>query len=205
MSQTLEIKFDDTFSREWDLGIHNEPVVYDENTAHLRSLQFIVPTVQLALTPNKSEIMHGTRITEEQQSSLIQTGIIEDLNLATIEAREDRKSVRYPPITDDPVVKQNFEDNRDDYYKTRLYQHAEDICSHIDGLIQLDKYPLEMFGQYNFIRQLVFKEEDPIIADRLLGQLIILGRSSVPPRQRYEESETIEPTIGSTTRTIEQR
>ena len=99
---------------------------------------------------------------------------------------------------------QNHDDFKEDYYSTRLYQHAEDICQHIDGLIQLDKYPATMFGKYQTIRAVLFKQDNPEMANRLLGQLIIVGWSAIPASKKYEEIENVDPAIQSSTRTIEQ-
>lgn len=180
-------------------------VVYDPKIAEFQEMLNHPITLGLALLPEDlKKPLEAERPTDKESAELVYTGIIEDLNSVTIEAKLDRKAVHNPPITDEPSVRQSFEDNRDDYNASRLYYYAEEICQHIDGLIQLDKYPEHMFGQYKRIRKFLFREKNPIVADRLLGQLIILGRSSVPAKIRYEESESVEPTITSMTRTIEQ-
>lgn len=205
MSQVLELSIDDSFSKNWDEKICMEIQVYDPDLAQLRSYIDKPYTIDLALTPPEISEPLDVTVTDPPQDDKIRTGILEDLNQVCNDAKADRNSVKYPPITDDPTVKNNFDENRDNYYEIRLYHHAEEICTHIDGLIQLDKYPSEIFGKYQTIREYIFKENDHSIADRLLGQLIILGRSVVPPEMKYETMETVEPTISSEIRTVEQK
>ncbi len=202
MSQQ-ELLFDDSFSKEVDRKISTEILPYSPLIAHLRSLREQEVTIEMALTPEKVEDAIGE--SSGKKSNLIETGILDSIVKCLKEADADRKSVRYPPITDDFVVKQNYDDNKDDYYSSRLYQHAEDICQHIDGLIQLDKYPERMFGKYNTIRAVLFKQDEPEKANRLLGQLIIVGWSAIPASKKYEEIENVEPAIQSSVRTTEQQ
>lgn len=196
---------DYSFSKEWDEKHSVNVALFDPRIYVIRKMPENPIVFELALTPDDlKKPLEAERPTDKESAELVYTGIIEDLNTISFEAKVDRKAVHTPPITDEPSIKQSFEDNRDDYNASRLYYYAEEICQHIDGLIQLDKYPEHMFGHYRRIRKFIFREKDPIIADRLLGQLIILGRSSVPAKIRYEETESVEPTITSMARTIEQ-
>ncbi len=104
------------------------------------------------------------------------------------------------------MILQQWEENKDEYYSYRIYDHAEEICTHIEGLIQLDDYPEEKFGKFNQIREQIFREKDPVLASKLLGQLMIIGKSAIPAEIKTTEVQIIEPAIGGTSvRTVEQR
>jgi len=73
------------------------------------------------------------------------------------------------------------------------------------GMIQLDDYPANKFGNFDTIRENIFRAHDDTMADRLLGQLLIIGKSAIPAEIKTTQVQVIEPSMGgSTTPTKEQ-
>jgi len=197
--------YDFSFSKDWDNNITTEIDICRPDQADLRELCEKPTSIGFFPTPDSLDESVPPPHSDDEKE-LIQTQILQDLNEAIDEAKEDRKNIRYKPITDDILIIQQWEENKEEYRKVRIYQHAEEICTHIEGLIQLDDYPENKFGNFDKIREQIFRQNDDIMADRLLGQLLIIGKSAIPAEIKTTQVQVIEQSMGgSTVPTQEQR
>jgi len=195
---------DFSFMRNWDNKITTEIAIYNSDIADLRELCQKPTCIDFLLVPDNVDDSLG-EVHSVEEKELIQTQILQDLDETIEEVKADRKNIRYKPITDDILIIQQWEENKEEYYTKRIYEHAEEICTHIEGLIQLDDYPEEKFGKFNEIREQIFREHDTVYASKLLGQLLMIGKSAIPAQMRTTEVQIIEPAIGGTkVRTTEQ-
>lgn len=147
------------------------------------------------------EALAGTK--NSSNSELIQSGILDSLNMTIKQVESDYKETIYPEYTDDIIMNKKIKERINDYYNIRVYAQATEICDHIDGLIQLDRYPKEMFGQYKTLRMLLQKVTDKQEKVRCLMQLKIIAKSIIPPEIKYETKEVIEPSLISASQTTE--
>lgn len=152
--------------------------------------------------PTIDEIQKASGV-EKKDSDLIQSGILDDLNMAVNISNDDYNKVTYPKWTDDITLNNMIKDDIVDYYATRVYVQATQICDFIDGLIQLDRYPKEMFGAYKTLRNFIHATDDRQERARALNQLRIIARSIIPPKIKYEQVEIIEPSLLSNAPTRE--
>jgi len=134
---------------------------------------------------------------QQSQGERLETGNLEDLNEVLNRVIADRNFAANRPMTDDLSLKQQFEDNTAEYFEHRLYHHAEEITQIIQALIEYDMYPEHWFGKFREIREKIFVEDDPKIANRMLGQLIRIGRSQLPRNVKQEDAETIDSNSAS--------
>lgn len=171
------------------------PLVHDKNIQRLLELkdqdfglEQTMPTI------DQLETLTGAGKTGD--AGLIQSGILDSLNLTVNRVEKDYEKVIYPEWTDDIVINNKIREGIKEYYDIRIYAQATEICDHLDGLIQLDRYPKEMFGQYKTLRKLIQKVSDDSEKIRALMQLKIIAKSIIPPQIKYEKVEVIEPSIG---------
>lgn len=198
-------ELDISFSKEWDESkIMSVPIVYPDKMRELREIANDPDTSSLLI--DTADIRAGERLTEEEYSQLVPTGVVQDLIQVTNDAKEDREQVKKAKRNlvnvEDTALRDRIEDSIEDYYSNRIFYHTENICQHIDALIEFDGYPTRMFGAYKKARRRIATETDSMEADRILNILILLGRSAVPPDKRYIEPETVEPSITSSLKTI---
>ncbi len=153
--------------------------------------------------PNIDELeaLAGTK--NSNNSELIQSGILDSLNMSIKQIENDYHETMYPEYTDDIIINKKIKEKIENYYKIRVYAQATEICDHIDGLIQLDRYPKEMFGQYKTLRMLLQKINDNQEKVRCLMQLKIIAKSIIPVEIKYETKEVIEPSLISASQTME--
>ncbi len=171
------------------------PVKYNKEIARLMGLKDLDYGLEQTMpTIDQLEILTGAG--KGGDTGLIQSGILDSLNLTVNRIEKDYEKVIYPEWTDDIVFNNKLRDGIREYYEIRIYAQATEICDHLDGLIQLDRYPKEMFGQYKTLRKLIQKVTDNTEKVRALMQLKIIAKSIIPPQIKYEKVEVIEPSIG---------
>lgn len=178
------------------------PAKYDPYIAYLNNL----PDIDYGLDQTMPDIDELEMLTGAKQSGnteLIQSGILDSLNATVNRIEKDYDKVIYPQWTDDIVLNNKIRDDGEEYYKIRVYAQATEICDHIDGLIQLDRYPKQMFGQYKVLRNLIQHLTDKHEKVRALMQLKIIAKSIIPPQIKFETREVIEPSLISSSGTME--
>lgn len=172
------------------------PAKYNPKIAHLLSLKDLDYGLDQTMpTIDELEILTGAG--KGGDTGLIQSGILDSLNMTVNRIEKDYENVIYPVWTDDIVLNNKMREGIKEYYDIRIYAQATEICDHLDGLIQLDRYPKEMFGQYKTLRKLIQNVTDDSEKVRALMQLKIIAKSIIPPQIKYEKVEVIEPSIGS--------
>ena len=173
------------------------PLLYDPDLAYLESLGHMDFGLQTTM-PTIDEIQEARGESEKQSGSeLIQSGILDDLHQAISTSTEDYKKITYPNWTDDITLNNMIKKDIQEYYEIRVKQQATDICDFLDGLIQLDRYPQKMFGQYKRLRDFIHATDSKFERVRALNQLRIIGRSIIPPQIRYETPENVESSMVS--------
>jgi hypothetical protein len=178
------------------------PVLFNPEIAFLLSLKDIDFGLDQSL-PSIDEIQEASGATEQNKSTLIESGILDDLNHAVNISSEDYYKITYPKLTEDIVINNMIREDIEEYYNIRVYAQATQICDCIDGLILLDKYPSQMFGAYKRLRDFVHATPDRKERVRALNQLRIIAKSIIPPKIKFEQVEIVEPSLVSSAPTRE--
>lgn len=178
------------------------PVLFDPAIKQLNDLKDIDIGLDHTL-PTIDEIQKASGVTEQQKPELVQSGILDDLNHIVNISGSDFDKVTYPKWTDDITLNNMIKDDIKEYYDTRVYAQATQICDCLDGLIQLDKYPKGMFGAYKRLRAFIDSTPDKHERTRALNQLRIIAKSIIPPQIKFEQVEIVEPSLLSTAPTRE--
>jgi len=113
---------DFSFSKKWDDDHSTELDIYRPIIADLRELCKKPISIDFLLTPETIDDSLG-KVHSVEEKELIQTQILQDLDEAIEEAKLDRKNIRYKPITDDILILQQWEENKEEYYNYRIYGH----------------------------------------------------------------------------------
>ncbi len=137
-------------------------------------------TTDYLISPSSLDEELGVQYEMQGQQSMLRTGNLQDLNTAINNAINDRHKVANPPITDDLLLKQIYLEDVEHFYSERVLYHAEEITQIIQAMIEIDAYPKHWFGKFQDIRSKIFTEDDPKIANKMLGMLIRIGRSQLP-------------------------
>lgn len=174
------------------------PVVFDPHIKWLHDLKYVDFGLDQTL-PSIDEIQKASGATEEKQTELIQSGILDDLNRAVNISNDDYTKVTYPKYTDDITINNMIKEDIVEYYNTRVYAQATQICDYIDGLVQLDRYPQAMFGSYKRLRDFLHATPDKFERARALNQLRIIAKSIIPTKIKFEQVEIVEPSLLSAT------
>ncbi len=153
--------------------------------------------------PTIDEIQKASGQTDNNKSSLIQSGILDDLNQIVNVSNDDFNRITYPKYTDDITVNHLIKEDIDDYYNIRVYAQATQICDCLDGLVMLDKYPQSMFGAYKRLRDFIHATPDKLERVRALNQLRIIAKSIIPTHIKFEQVEIVEPSLLSSATTRE--
>lgn len=180
--------------------IKTYPILYNPEIKALNDLKDMDWGLDQTL-PTIDEILKASGVSEEKQGDLIQSGILDDLNQAVNISNDDYNKITYPKWTDDIVLNDMIKDDIKEYYNVRVYAQATQICDYIDGLIQLDRYPKEMFGAYKRLRNFIHSTPDKFERVRGLNQLRIIAKSIIPTKIKFGEISTIQPSIVSATPT----
>jgi len=178
------------------------PILYNPEITFLNSLKDIDLGLEQSL-PTIDEILKASGTSEENKSELIQSGILDDLNNSVNISNDDYIKITYPKFTDDITINNMIKDDIDEYYNTRVYAQATQICDCIDGLILLDRYPKAMFGAYKRLRNFLHATPDKFERARALNQLRIIAKSIIPTKIKFEQVEIVEPSLLSTAPTRE--
>ncbi len=178
------------------------PVLFDPAIKALLDLKDIDFGLDQSL-PSIDEIQEASGATEQNKSNLIESGILDDLNNSVNVSNEDYYKITYPKYTDDITINNMIREDIEEYYKTRVYAQATQICDCIDGLILLDKYPAKLFGAYKRLRNFVHATPDRKERVRALNQLRIIAKSIIPPKIKFEQVEQVEASLGSSAPTRE--
>ena len=178
--------------------IKTYPVLYNPEIKALNDLKDIDFGLDQTL-PSIDEILKASGVTEQKQSDLVQSGILDDLNQEVNISNEDYIKITYPKWTDDITLNNMIKDDIEEYYNVRVYAQATQICDYIDGLIQLDRYPKEMFGAYKRLRNFIHSTPNKFERVRGLNQLRIIAKSIIPTKIKFGEVTTIQPSIVSAT------
>jgi len=174
------------------------PILYNPEIKHLNDLKDIDFGLDQTL-PSIDEILKASGVSEEKQGNLVQSGILDDLNQEVNISNEDYIKITYPKWTDDITLNNMIKDDIEEYYNVRVYAQATQICDYIDGLIQLDRYPKEMFGAYKRLRNFIHSTPNKFERVRGLNQLRIIAKSIIPTKIKFGEVTTVQPSIVSTT------
>ncbi len=178
------------------------PILYNPEITFLNSLKDIDFGLDQTL-PSIDEIQKASGVSEEKKTELVQSGILDDLNRAVNLSIDDLYKITYPKYTDDITINTMIKEDKDDYYKTRIKAQATQICDYIDGLIQLDRYPKGMFGEYKRLRRFLDATPDDFERARALNQLRIIARQIIPTKIKFEQVEIVEPSLLSSAPTRE--
>ncbi len=173
--------------------VNTYPILFDPQIAFLNNLKYIDFGLDQTL-PTIDEIQKASGTTNKE-SELIESGILDDLNHAVNVSEEDYYKVTYPSFTEDITINNMIQDDRENYFSERIYAQATQICDYIDGLIQLDRYPKDMFGKYKMLRNFIHSTDDQKERSRALNQLRIIARSIIPVKVKQERVEVIEPSL----------
>lgn len=138
---------------------------------------------------------------ESIKSPEIKTGIIQSLYETLKRADEDYQRVTKSRFTgrlkDDNALELDIEN----FHSDRCQLYADEIVQHIRGLIQLDHYDEDIFGNWRNIAHAI-KESEGRQKCMYLKQLIIHALTTIPPDIRFEQVELIEPAITNQSRTM---
>lgn len=178
--------------------IKTYPLLYNPEIKALNDLKDIDFGLDQTL-PSIDEILKASGVTEQKQSDLVQSGILDDLNQEVNISNEDYNKITYPKWTDDITLNNMIKDDIKEYYNVRVYAQATQICDYIDGLIQLDRYPKEMFGAYKRLRNFIHSTPNKFERVRGLNQLRIIAKSIIPTKIKFGEVTTVQPSIVSST------
>lgn len=178
--------------------IKTYPLLFNPEIKALNDLKDIDFGLDQTL-PSIDEILKASGVTEQKQSDLVQSGILDDLNQEVNISNEDYIKITYPKWTDDITLNNMIKDDIEEYYNVRVYAQATQICDYIDGLIQLDRYPKEMFGAYKRLRNFIHSTPNKFERVRGLNQLRIIAKSIIPTKIKFGEVSTIQPSIVSAT------
>ncbi len=168
------------------------PILFNPAIKFLQDLKDIDFDLEQSL-PTIDEIQKASGVSEQQKPELVQSGILDDLNHIVNVSSNDFDKVTYPKWTDDITLNNMIKDDIKEYYDTRVYAQATQICDCLDGLIQLDKYPKGMFGAYKRLRNFIDSTPDKHERTRALNQLRIIAKSIIPPQIKFEHVEEVEP------------
>lgn len=135
----------------------------------------------------------------EEQRQLIKSGIMVGLNKAIDRADQDFEEITFVKFTGDLVTDEIIRDDQRDFYENRIKIHATRICDYIDGLIKIDKYPKQMFGEYKQIRHFIDATHNEKEKARGLNQLCILAKQMIPIDVLYPPEEVVEGSLLSAT------
>lgn len=181
--------------------IETYPLLYDPKIKALNDLADIdfdltqtLPTIE-EIEKAKGNEKKPDETKEEFQQKLVESGILDDLNQLVNDSSEDYRSIIRPKYTDDITINNMIEDDIEEYYSKRVYAQATMICDFLDGLVQLDNYPIDMFGQYKMIHKVIVATENNDERARALNQLRIMARSIIPVHTREERVEIVEPSL----------
>ena len=182
--------------------ISTYPVLINPEIVFLNNLKNIDLGLDKSL-PSIDEIQKASGATAENKSTLIESGILDDLNHAVNVSNDDYLKVTYPKYTDDITINNMIREDIEDYYNIRVYAQATQICDYIDGLVMLDKYPQQMFGAYKRLRDFVHATPDKLERVRALNQLRIIARSIIPVKTREQRVEIVEPSLLASSTVVE--
>lgn len=173
------------------------PVVYNPEIKALHDLKNIDFGLDVNM-PTIDEIQKEAGITENSESKLIQSGILQGLHKAITLSENDFHKVTYPSWTDDININNMIKEDIEDYFKKRVFSQTIVLCDFIDGLIMLDRYPQKMFGHYKQLKNFIFATSDTNERVRALNQLRIIASSIIPPDIKFEKVELVEPNLLAT-------
>ena len=130
-----------------------------------------------------------------EQSNQFHTGIIEDMVELLEDVKGNIKIIISPPFTISDREKYAREDFEKEFYEKRVYDYADSIVDHIEGLIARDGYEQTMFGNYKALQRAIHESKDNRKLLLTLQKLVITARSAVPLQVLQREVEVIEPSI----------
>ncbi len=151
------------------------PVIYDPRIKALNDLAEMDFGLEQTL-PTIDEIESAKGV-ESPKQELVQSGILDDLNTLVNRSQEDFENMTKSIYTDDIMIQNQIEEDREQYYSVRVYAQATMICDYLDGLVQLDNYPKAMFGDYKRTRNVLYATKDEFERARALNQLRIIAIS----------------------------
>lgn len=181
--------------------IESYPVLYNPNIAYLNNLKYIDFGLDQTL-PTIDEIQTAKGVTTKDPE-LVESGILDELNNAVNISSEDYYDVIHPQFTEDITINNMIKESIDEFYTVRVFAQATEICDYLDGLIKLDRYPEDMFGDYKKIRQFLFSTDDMFERSRALNHLRIIAKSIIPVKVKQQRVEIIEPTLLSSSSVVE--
>lgn len=136
-------------------------------------------------------------VKSEGSKTFLKSGIIDGLKSIIDFATRDHERITRIRLTGKRSVDNIIKKDVADYYKRRIQNHASEIVSYLNGLIQRDDYPEEMFGNYKVIKQVLDLSEGQT-KDKYLVDLYICAKTAIPPTVWESERVVVEPAITKT-------
>ncbi len=191
-----------SFSEQWDKKhiteitlfdplIQRYRLAFDEKFGHKTKTK-VSPLEKAIDEYNESEEKLLDFIETQDDTKIINSRLIDDLNETCIRALQDYRESFEVQFTEGDIVKDMYVDaKRKDFFENGIKRYTFEIEKIFDGLINYDNYPKEVFRNYKEIARLIDNSQEKDSA-KYLRQLIIIGEQIIPPSIREEHPEIIE-------------
>lgn len=190
-----------SFSRDWDKKHITEITLFDPLIQRYR-LAFddkfgqktkpkFTPLEKATDEYNESEEKLLNFIATQDDTKIINSRLIDDLNETCIRALKDYRESFEVPYIDDILLRNYFEEKRQDFFENGTKRYAFEFEKIFDGLINYDGYPKKVFRNYKQIKKLIDNTQGKISA-MYLRELILVGEQLIPTSVRLEHPEVIE-------------
>jgi len=191
-----------SFSRDWDKkhiteitlfdpSIQKYRLAFDDKFGH-KTKPKVTPLEKAIEEYNESEEKLLDFIATQDDTKIINSRLIDDLNETCIRALKDYRESFEVQYDDGDIVRSLYVDRkRQDFFENGVKRYAFEFEKIFDGLINYDGYPKKIFRNYKQIKRLIDNTQGKISAF-YLRQLIIVGEQLIPTSVRLEHPEVIE-------------
>ena len=144
----------------------------------------------------ETELDEYVEVKSEGSKSFIQSAILDGLNSVIDYAIKDHNKIIRMRLTGKRTIDNMIKKDAKDYYQRRIQNHANEIYSYVNGLVQRDEFPKSMFGNYKAIKQVLDLAEG-IRKDEYLTDLRICATTAIPKNVLETEHVIVEPSIST--------
>lgn len=154
--------------------------------------------IVISKSVNLDNIIESYKKVEEDHNNepLIQSGIIDGLKkIIDFSTREHEKNTR-ARLTGRRIIDNRIKKDVKNYYEVSIQIYANEIVSHINGLINVDEFPPDMFRNYKVIKR-ALDIATGMKKDSYLVDLYILAKSMIPKEVMETEQVIVEPSFSN--------
>lgn len=171
------------------------PVVYSDKMAHYRKLKDI-PFDLLLKMPNVKKNQRQNYSSDSEKQT-VHSGVIDALNTLIKEIQVDAKLVYNPKFTSSRKLNKLIEQDIENYHEKRVGRYFKRLQQHIEALIALDDYDIDLFGEYHMVVRQFEESQDRSFRQEYLDEMILIGLSVIPYSMKKEQTVNIEASIVS--------